>query len=143
MLPYYSLDPNIDAAALKDAMAAAVRRCLEKWVEINSRYYDRGVTLRMAKDTEPYLKYFLEDNSDKTPEELEDIAAWLLPGGVHNSGLFLRIIMNNGVLICPRLMAAIATSIGAVAKRGFSSCLTRQGLNSTSMSSSRRTSWKD
>jgi len=61
----------------------------------------------MAEDTEPYLKYLLEDNSHTSPEELEHIAARLSPGGVHNSGLFLNIIMNNGVQICPRLRAAI------------------------------------
>ena len=80
MLPFY-LDPSLDAAARKAGMAAELRRCLQTWVEFNCRYYDRGVTSRMARNTEPYLKYFLEDNSDKTPEELAGIAARLSPGG--------------------------------------------------------------
>jgi hypothetical protein len=50
---------------------------------------------------------------------LEDIASWLSPGGVHNGGAFLNIIMNNGVRICPRLKAAILYGNWDGGKTGF------------------------
>ena len=40
----------------------------------------------MAKEVEPYLRYFIQDNSKKSPEGLAEVAACLSPGGVHNSG---------------------------------------------------------
>jgi len=119
MTAHCLFDPRIDAASLEAAVAAELRRCLHTWVEFNCRHYGRGVTLRMARDTEPYLNYLLDNNYGKSPEELEDIASWLSPGGVHNGGAFLNIIMNNGVRICPRLKAAILYGNWDGGKTGF------------------------
>ena len=89
------------------ALLQGLHHCLEHWVELNSRRYDREVSLSMAKEVEPYLRYFIQDNSKKSPEGLAEVAACLSPGGVHNSGLLASIIRANCWYADRVLLAAI------------------------------------
>jgi hypothetical protein len=56
---------------------------------------DRRVILDMAKEAEPHLDAFLRDNSDKSAEELEEVASFLSPGGEHTGGLLVRLILEE------------------------------------------------
>src|SRR5215510_14409824 len=47
---------------------------------------DRESVAIMVRATEPYLRYFLHDNSEKSAEELQELASNLSPGGTHTGG---------------------------------------------------------
>jgi hypothetical protein len=59
----------------------------------------------MAERAEPYLPFLLRDNSDKSPAELEEIAAALSPGGAHDGGLLVSLARDR-VCADPLLVAA-------------------------------------
>ena len=48
-----------------------------------------------AANAAPYIKYFLQDNSKRSAEDLADLAAHLSPGGVHNGSLLMQIARAN------------------------------------------------
>ncbi len=80
----------------------------------------RGVTHRMAQRARPYLADLLKDNSARTPEELQNIAGHLSPGGVHTGALLLQLILDElPDECCPRLVAAMIYWNWSGGKRGF------------------------
>jgi hypothetical protein len=66
----------------------------------------QAITMEMAQTAEVHLRHFLGGNSDKSPEELEQIAAALSPGGTHNGGHLVRIVLANVWGADPLLLAA-------------------------------------
>jgi hypothetical protein len=67
----------------------------------------RETVLRMAQEAEPHLVNFLRDNSDKTAEELEDLAHKLSPGGAHTGGTLALLIRDYFLGADPFLLAAV------------------------------------
>jgi hypothetical protein len=60
----------------------------------------------MAQTAEAHLRHFLGGNSDKSPEELQEIAAALSPGGTHDGGHLVKNVLENVWAADPLLLAA-------------------------------------
>lgn len=74
---------------------------------------------KLARRAEPFLHCFLQDNNDKSAEELEELASKLSPGGVHNGGLLVRLVRANLWLADPLVVAATIWSNWHGGKVGF------------------------
>lgn len=65
------------------------------------------------------LRAFLRNNSDKSPEELQDMAAELTPGSMHNNTRLFYKAMNAIFAPCPILRAAVIGRTWGGGKVGF------------------------
>jgi hypothetical protein len=116
-----------------------LRAVLDQWIEINLENPEgsllmellpreqrekqmadwKDLIMRTARETEPHLAEFFKDQSDKTAEQLEELAGNLSPGGVHNGGLLVQIVRGDLVWPNPLLVAAILLSNWHGGKCGF------------------------
>ena len=118
MLRFY-LDPRIDAAALEAAIAAELRRCLHTWVNNSTaRHTDRSASPWNGQ-YRAVFEILARPQLREIARRVGNIVNRLSLGGCHNGGLFLKIIMNNGVPISPRLIAAILYGNWWGGKAGF------------------------
>lgn len=62
--------------------------------------------LKAAGRAETYIDAFLQDNSQRTAEELEEMADALSPGGAHDGGELVRLVQAYTWLADPLLVAA-------------------------------------
>jgi hypothetical protein len=103
---------------------AALAELLERWITISLEARRRQVTLSgreffpgeetaleqevlaAADRARPYLKYFLEDNSARSAEQLVELAANLSPGSRHNGGLLVGLVHGTLPSADPLLVAA-------------------------------------
>lgn len=131
-----------------NGMNADLLACLDRWAEFQTedderRLADMRHVFERANGALPYtieeiernqvelhakwvakaravLPLLAEDNSHRTPEELQDLAAKLSPGGgAHTSGLLIRIILANIPFVDPTLAAATVYLNWAGGKAGF------------------------
>lgn len=79
----------------------------------------RAIVLDMAERTRPFLLELLRDQSSKSAEELENLAANLSPGGAHTGGLLTRLIRANLWMSDPLLLAALVRYNWHGGKIGF------------------------
>lgn len=79
----------------------------------------RTIIFGMAQKAKPHLAAFLRDNSDRTAEQLEEVANCLSPGGAHTGGLLARLIWENVWLADPLLLAATVWFNWHGGKAGF------------------------
>jgi len=118
-------------------MMQELKACLNYWTEHNLSYLkavrelypaeiarererdDYAITMKMAREAEAHLAYLAGDNSEKAPEELEQIASSLSPGGTHNGGELVRIILANVWSADPLLVAATVYFNWDGGKAGF------------------------
>src|SRR4051794_38914314 len=101
-------------------MMDELKACLDHWTKANLAYLkaDReryptpegwapeewertaetnaySITMDMAQTAEANLAHLAGDNSTKSPEELEQIASALSPGGAHDGAHLVRIVLAN------------------------------------------------
>jgi hypothetical protein len=92
-------------STLKLTTPGMLDRVLDHWLQ-NAEGIPYLLAEQAAK-ARPYMAYFLENNSDKTAEELEELASHLSPcGTVHQAGLLVRIVRANLWDADPLLVAA-------------------------------------
>jgi len=114
---------------------ARLNALLEEWVEEDKRLFPAhhypGEMQRqcqeswerkanhMANMARPLLHHFLRDNSDKTAEQLEELAAHLSPGGAHTGGRLAYLIYKKGLAVDALLLAALMRWNWGGGKMGF------------------------
>lgn len=106
---------NIDAKATEAEWLRAHGANVPEEVEENGL----KLIMDMAREAEPHLAAFLRDNSDRSAEELEELADKLSPGGAHTGGLLVRLIQANVWAADPLLLAATIRYNWHGGKAGF------------------------
>ena len=79
----------------------------------------RHIAKMLAESARPRLPLLLEDNSNRTAEELAEIAADLSPGGAHDGAFFIRMVRARIWNADPLLVAAAVWYNWHGGKAGF------------------------
>lgn len=108
---------EIEIASHESEQGALLGKDCHFVADMNAKY--RSWILSQAKKVCAAIDLFLQDNTDKSAEEMEDIAGQVSPGGAHTGGLLVNLIRQHVFGADPILIAATIYHNWHGGKAGF------------------------